>query len=169
VLAADHGESLGEHGVCVQPRDDVYGESTRVPLAHSLAGASRRRGRLLTPPSSSRTLRRRFLDLVGIPARLGGSSLFQPRQYARSICFDRAANRLARASGAIDRPTYRMVALAGVDGTFVHRDAPGGTDQWSGTGDPPLAEAEALLERPVASTDRDPLDARAARALGYTE
>jgi hypothetical protein len=126
-------------------------------------------GTIVSTPVELTDVAQTILDLVGVASRLGGSSLFEARPYARSICFDRAANRRAIEAGAIDRPTYRMVALAGVDGTFVHRDAPGSTDEWSGTGEPPLAEAAALLGRPVASTDRDRSMLERLEALGYTE
>jgi arylsulfatase A-like enzyme len=167
VIAADHGESLGEHGVWFNHGDDVYDESTHVPLAirwpERIAA-----GTAIDTPAELTDIAATILDLVGSSVRLGGSSLFQPRQYARSICFDRTANRQARSTGTIDRPTYRMVALAGVDGTFVHRDAPGSTDEWSGTGEPPTAEAQAMLG-PVARTDRDRSTIERLRALGYTE
>jgi arylsulfatase A-like enzyme len=168
VFTADHGESLGEHGVWFNHGDDVYGESTRVPLA--IRWPTRiAAGTIMSSPVELTDVAATILDLVGVSSRLGGSSLFaSERSYARSICFDRAANRRAREAGAIDRPTFRMVALAGVDGTFVHRDAPGSTDEWSGTGEPPLAEAQALLG-PVASTDRDPSMLERLEALGYTE
>ena len=168
VVTADHGESLGEHGVWFNHGDDVYGESTRVPLAIRWPDRIAA-GTIVPRPVELTDVAQTILDLVGVSSRLGGSSLFaSERSYARSICFDRAANRRAREAGAIDRPTYRMVALAGVDGTFVHREAPGSTDEWSGSGEPPLAEATALLG-PVASTDRDRSMLERLRALGYTE
>jgi arylsulfatase A-like enzyme len=167
VVAGDHGESLGEHGVWFNHGDDVYGESTRVPLAMRWPGHVSA-GTIVATPVELTDVAATILDLVGVPSSLGGSSLFAERQYARSICFDRAANRRAREAGTIDRPTYRMVALEGADGTFVHRDAPGSTDEWSGTGEPPLAEATALLG-PVSRTDRDRSMLERLQALGYTE
>ena len=167
VYTADHGESLGEHGVWFNHGDDVYDESTHVPLAMRWP-ARIAAGTVVATPVELTDLAPTILDLVGVPSRLGGASLFAERRYARSICFDRAANARARAAGTIDRPTYRMVALAGVDGTFVHRDAPGSTDEWSGTGEPPRTEATALLG-PVTSADRDRAMLERLEALGYTE
>jgi len=168
VYAGDHGESFGEHGVWFNHGDDVYAESTRVPLAMRLPERIEA-GTVVDTPTELTDIGATILDLVGVSSPLGGSSLFaSARTYARSICLDRAANRRAREAGAIDRPTFRMVALAGVDGTFVHRDAPGSTDEWSGTGEPPLAEAQALFG-PVAQIPRDPSMLEQLRALGYTE
>jgi hypothetical protein len=167
VYTADHGESLGEHGVWFNHGDDVYRESTHVPLAMRWPDRIAA-GTIVSSPVELTDLAPTILDLVAASSRLGSASLFAERQYARSICFDRAANARARAAREIDRPTYRMVALAGADGTFVHRDAPGSVDEWSGTGDPPLREAAALLG-PVASGDRDRATLERLEALGYTE
>ena len=144
-----------------------HGESTHEPLAMRWPNRIAA-GTTVSSPVELTDVAPTILDLVGVPSRLGGASLFGERRYARSICFDRAANARARTAGTIDRPTYRMVALAGVDGTFVHRDAPGSADEWSGIGDPPVAEAVALLG-PVASSDRDRATLERLEALGYTE
>jgi arylsulfatase A-like enzyme len=168
VYTADHGESLGEHGIWFNHGDDVYDESTRVPLAMRWPERITA-GTIVSTPVELTDVAATILDFVGVSSPLGSSSLFEPRRYARSICFDRAANRRAREARAIDRPTYRMVALAGVDGTFVHRDAPGSSDEWSGPGEPPLASEAAALLGPVASTDRDRTMRERLTALGYTE
>jgi hypothetical protein len=168
VYTADHGESLGEHGVWFNHGDDVYGESTHVPLAVRWPDRIAA-GTVITSPVELTDVAATVLDLVGVDYPLGGASLFvEERAYARSICFDRAANTRARAAGTIDRPTYRMVALAGADGTLVHREAPGSTDEWSGPGDAPIEEAAALLG-PVAATNRDRATLERLGALGYTE
>lgn len=56
------------------------------------------------------------------------------REFARSMCFDRSANREARALEPGAPPKWRVAALRSADGLYVHREK-GVGEMWSITRD----------------------------------
>ncbi len=74
VYTADHGEALGEHGVWFNHGDDVYAESTLVPLALRFPDRVSA-GTVVAPPVELTDVAATILDLVGLPSPLGGASL----------------------------------------------------------------------------------------------
>lgn len=198
VVAGDHGESLGEHGVWFNHGDDLFEPSTRVPLVLRMAGRVPA-GLRVQGPVELVDLAPTLLDLLGLEGLAGaeGRSLAPwlsasppaepPHLFARSFTYDRPANVAARQRGELEAPRWRMVALRTATGRYVLREAPGEGARWydlaaaddeSVTADPPpelepalRASAEALLAgeaRPAA----DALDAATEeklRALGYVD
>lgn len=131
VVVADHGESLGEHGVWFNHGDDLFEPSVHVPLVlwrpgHIPAGA------VAESPVELGDLAPTVLSHLGLEALPGAEGLDllgslhggPTRPFARSIAFDREANLEARRAGEITRPTWRMVALRGPSSRYVYRDDP---------------------------------------------
>ena len=139
VMAGDHGESLGEHGVWFNHGDDLYEASMKVPLAIRLPGAIEP-GTVVSAPVELTDLAPTIYDLLRLkaPPTVSGIPLtdgfvdpaFSPRTEARAMSFDRQANLAARRSGEITAPVYRMMALRKPRNyLFVHRDAEGYSDE----------------------------------------
>ena len=133
VFAADHGESLGEHDYWFNHGDDVFDPSMHVPLILRLPGALPAGARVeelveLTDIAPTIT------ELVGVESRPhpDGRSLVKLargearsksiRRFARSLIFDREANLVDRAAGAITKPRWRMVGLRSDENLYVYRD-----------------------------------------------
>jgi len=128
VVAADHGESLGEHDVWFNHGDDVYAPSTHVPLVFNWPGrvAPGRYDALVELSDVAPTV----YELLRLPAlsATSGSSLVAVmdggggRAFSRSMIFDREANVADREAGKGAQPKWRMAGLQGADSLFVHRD-----------------------------------------------
>ncbi len=198
VVAGDHGESLGEHGVWFNHGDDLFEPSTRVPLVLRMKGKIPA-GLSLSSPVELTDLGPTALALLGVDAPQGmeGRSLAPwlsatppeepPHLFARSFSYDRPANVAARSRGEIERPQYRMVALRTAEGRYLLREAPGEGESWydliaapdeSARAPVPEALAGALrasAEALMAGQDRPAADALDAateerlRALGYVD
>lgn len=129
VVLADHGESLGEHGVWFNHGDDLYDPTLRIPLMMRWTGrlpAGARVPGVVEMVDVLPTLG----ELLGINvpegdgrSRVGAWESEAVTGVARSMAFDREANVRGRATGEIQRPTWRMVGLRGPDSLFVHREA----------------------------------------------
>lgn len=139
VMAGDHGESLGEHGVWFNHGDDLYEASLRVPMAIRMPGTIEP-GTVVSAPVELTDLAPTIYDLLklnapptvsGIPLTDGFSDpAFSPRTEARAMSFDRQANLEARKAGEITSPIYRMMALRKPGAyLYVHRDAEGYSDE----------------------------------------
>ena len=132
IVAADHGESLGEHGVWFNHGDDLFEATTRVPLALRLPGVLPA-GKVVTELVELGDVAPTVYDLLDLPEPAGveGRSLVplafgrQGRPFARGLCFDREANLAARARGLTTAPTFRLVTLRTADQRYVWREAPG--------------------------------------------
>jgi len=132
IVAADHGESLGEHGVWFNHGDDLFEATTRVPLALRLPGVLPA-GKVVTELVELGDVAPTVYDLLELPEpeTVEGRSLVplafgrQGRPFARGLCFDREANLAARARGLTTAPTYRLVTLRTADQRYVWREAPG--------------------------------------------
>lgn len=131
VVIADHGESLGEHGVWFNHGDDVYETSLHVPFAMRWPGRITE-GVKVEAPFEGTDLTPTILEVVGLKpldsmtgvsaAGLVGAGEGQGRQLARAMCFDREANVTARAQGLIDKPKYRMASVRGQTSRYVLRE-----------------------------------------------
>lgn len=155
VVVADHGESLGEHGVWFNHGDDLFEPSIHVPLVlwrpgHIPAGA------VHVDPVELGDIPITVLAHMGLDPLPGaeGVDLLADgperarRPFARSIAFDREANQAARQAGEITRPTWRMVALRGPSSRYVYRDAPDrGVAAYYDLSSPAGETAEAPLEQ----------------------
>lgn len=147
VVIADHGESLGEHGVWFNHGDDVYETSVHVPFALRWPGRVEAPTRISIPFEGT-DLAPTVLDLVGIapPASMTGNSLApflanrpqtaDPRAMARSMCFDRQANLTERQAGHITAPKYRMVGLRGPSSRYTQRELDGSASYFDLSADP---------------------------------
>ena len=195
---ADHGESLGEHGVWFNHGGDLYEAATHVPLVLRLPGEVPA-GAVVDDPVELTDVAPTIAELVGLklPGPVGGRSLApaifggKGRPFARSMCFDREANLRGRERGEIDRPTWRMVAIRGPDSRFVYREAPGTGEVFYDLAADPLEREPAALDPALAETlrgiarglldhmdaedvqrsgaDLDPATAAKLKALGYVE
>lgn len=126
VVTGDHGESFGEHGVWFE-HVDVHEAALHVPFAMRWPGKVPAGARLETPVEGS-DVAPTVLGLVGVapPATMTGRSLFgEGRAVARSLCFDRAANKAARAAGEIDKPKWRTAGLRGPSSRYVLHERDG--------------------------------------------
>jgi arylsulfatase len=168
-VMGDHGESLGEHGAWFTHGDDVAKESVHVPFV--LRGPGVPVGGVIDAPVEGSDLAPTLLARLGVPIPAGmtgrdvlsGSLLGRgdippqrpPVGPARALCFDRAANRAGRASGALSRPRWRIAGLHAMDGHLQHHEIDG-TDAWDGAApdaaDAWRARARAVLD--VADTRR---------------
>lgn len=169
IVAADHGENLGEHEVWFNHGDDLYEPSTHVPLAIRAPGTLPS-GVAVDGIAELGDIAPTAYELLGlpIPAGVEGRSLAplafgRPgREFARSLCFDREANLQGRARGELSQPQYRMVALRSAAQRYVWREAAGfGAALYDLTADP-----EEL--RPVGAPEDvvGPLRAEAERLVG---
>lgn len=135
-VLGDHGESLGEHGTWFDHGQDVFETSVHVPFA--LRWPGRIAPATIFAPVEGSDLAPTLLGLAGIPRpstmrgrALHGVSGQGPTAAAapaistpaRSMCYDREANRAARASGTIDDPTFRMVTLRDPARRYVFRES----------------------------------------------
>lgn len=144
IVTADHGESLGEHGVWFNHGDDVYETSVHVPFVMRWPGQVPE-GVQVTSPVEGTDLAPTVLDLVGLPipptmsgrsaARLAAGT-GEPRSMAYSMCFDRRANLQERAAGRITAPRYRMVGVRGPTSRYVHQELAGTAQYFDLTADP---------------------------------
>jgi arylsulfatase A-like enzyme len=131
-VIADHGESLGEHGVWFNHGDDVYETSVRVPFALRWPGHVVP-GTVVAAPFEGDDLAPTLLALLGLPipdsmtGRSAAPALVGEagRSVARSLCYDRAANRAEREAGRIDKPRYRMAGLRAAASRYVQHELDG--------------------------------------------
>jgi arylsulfatase A-like enzyme len=143
VVIGDHGESLGEHDVWFNHGDDVYEASVHVPFALRLPGQVPAGTRVEAPFEGS-DLAPTVLDLIGIAppeTMTGRSSAAQfrtpgGRATARSMCFDRDANKAERAAGRIDKPRFRMVGVRSTDARYMLRELDGAAQYFDLASDP---------------------------------
>ncbi|MDP6934694.1 MAG: sulfatase-like hydrolase/transferase, partial [Myxococcota bacterium] len=142
VVAGDHGESLGEHGVWFDHGDDLSEAATRVPLLFQWPGHLEA-GAVVDHPVELTDVAPTISSLLGlsVPTDSDGISLVRwmipdgpesgpVRPFSRAICFDRQANLTAREQGTIERPTYRMVALRDTVGRLVSRESEDSADRY---------------------------------------
>ncbi len=128
VVAGDHGEAFGEHGVWFDHGDDLYDASTRVPLI--LAGPGVDPG-VRQDLAELTDLAPTIYGLLGLAAPEGMDGrdlLLGGRGTARGLAYDRPANLQARAADPDLRPSFRVVSLRSADSRYVHREAPGFED-----------------------------------------
>jgi arylsulfatase A-like enzyme len=191
VVAGDHGESLGEHGVWFNHGGDLQDQELRVPLFIRYPPAIAA-GRRVTGPVELTDLAPTIAELTGLDTDgMDGVSLMPAiaqertvRRFARGLCYDRPANLAARASGEITGPTYTVASLRGEDTRFELRTAPGTEPRmWRGQGreEQPVADpladedwpADALTELMGATigdgSGRDAATLEKLRALGYVQ
>lgn len=145
VVIADHGESLGEHGVWFNHGDDLYEHSLHVPFAVRWPGRVRS-GTRVEQPFEGTDLAPTVLAMLRIAAApsmtgvsaagLIGSFEGEGRVEARSLCFDREANVAGRASGAITKPKWRMAGLRGPNSRYVQRETGRGPEYFDLSADP---------------------------------
>jgi arylsulfatase A-like enzyme len=139
VMAGDHGESLGEHGVWFNHGDDLYESALKVPMAMRMPGRIEP-GTVVSAPVELTDISPTVYDLLSVkpPSTIRGIPLtdalvdpgFAPRTEARAMSFDRQANLVARRAGEITAPVYRMMALRKPGSyLFIRRDAPGYDDE----------------------------------------
>ncbi|MCK6521914.1 sulfatase [Myxococcota bacterium] len=178
VVAGDHGESLGEHGVWFNHGDDLYDPSLHIPLVMRAPGAL---------PAGARVnevvelidVAPTIYALLGLPGPDDMDGRVLPptgpseAQSARSIAFDREANLTARQAGQITRPTHRMVGLRSPSALFVLREAEGYEDElFRGEPGPPLSPLpevsvlEDVLKEEGGAQTVEALRARAEALLG---
>ncbi|MFT5679765.1 MAG: arylsulfatase A-like enzyme [Myxococcota bacterium] len=178
MMAGDHGESLGEHGVWFNHGDDLFESALKVPLAVRMPGRIEP-GTVVSVPVELTDLAPTIYDLLKVkpPPTVRGVPLtdafadptFSPRTEARAMSFDRQANLEARRAGEITAPIYRMMALRKPGNyLFVRRDAPGYDDALydlsSGTEfDPPVDNPG--LSRALAESASDHLKTMTQEAL----
>ena len=176
VVAADHGEDLGEHGAWFNHGDNLYDSSVRVPLV--IQGPDVAPGARLAFPVELTDVAPTIAELAGVslPTARDGRSLVPwlgadtsgapaPRAFARSLAFDRPANIAARASGEVDRPTYHVASLRTLRGRYVLREI--GEEAWYDRAD--NADGPQLLEAhpsPLPEDLAEPLRAEARALLG---
>lgn len=138
MMAGDHGESLGEHGVWFNHGDDLFESALKVPLAVRMPGTIAP-GTVVAAPVELTDITPTIYDLLQVkpPPTVRGVPLtdafadatFSPRNEARAMSFDRQANLEARRAGEITAPVYRMMTLRKPGSyLFVRRDAPGYDD-----------------------------------------
>jgi arylsulfatase A-like enzyme len=175
-VMGDHGESLGEHEAWFTHGDDVHETSVHVPFAMRLPGTLPA-GAVITHPVEGSDLAPTVLSIVGIapPSTMTGrdARVAGTAPLARSVCFDRAANRAARAAGAITAPRWRLASARGLTlralvteydgssqiwdlardpaGTTIHVDGAGGTSEGAGT--PGQADPQTPASEPVLLLD----------------
>lgn len=158
IALGDHGESLaGEHGVWFNHGDDLYEPATWVPWAMRFpAGAHA--GTVVEAPVELTDLAPTLYEVLGLPApeTITGQSLTGAiggaahRPFARGMALDRPINQELRASGQIEKPTFRLVALRTAGNRFVdHEHASASSEHWAITGeDPQRVEARAPISIP---------------------
>ncbi len=154
VVNGDHGESLGEHKVWFDHGDDLYDPATWVPLAIKLPGGAHQ-GARVDDPVELVDLAPTILDLLDLPPAetMEGHTLRDTMQgtghriQARGLCFDRPANQAARAVGAIQEPTWRLVSLRAPLSRFVRRESPDYGDEYYDFVEDPSQELSELESR----------------------
>ena len=165
-VMGDHGESLGEHGAWFTHGDDVHETSVHVPFAMRLPGRLAG-GTVLTHPVEGSDLAPTVLSVVGIdpPGTMSGrdARMSGDRGQARSMCFDRAANRAERAAGTLTAPRWRLASVRGASlrATVVEHDDT--SSLWDLTNDP--AGTTASTPADAAPGGEVPALVDAARAL----
>lgn len=177
VVAGDHGESLGEHGVWFNHGDDLYDPSLHVPLI--MRGAELPAGARVNEVVELIDVAPTIYALLGLsgPDDMDGRVLPPTgpasAQSARAIAFDREANLAARKAGQLSKPTHRMVGLRSPSALFVLREAKGFDDElYLGEPGPPLSPLpevsalDALLAEPDGAATVEALRARAELLLG---
>jgi arylsulfatase A-like enzyme len=173
LVIGDHGESLGENDVWFNHGDDVYETSVHVPFA--LRWPARvPAGTQVTSPFEGSDLAPTVLDLVGIrpPETMTGRSAAAQfttpggRSSARSVCFDREANRSERAAGRITKPQYRMASTRSQDARYVLQELGGAASYYELASDPLGVRdvRDAAAADPARAAEMTALDAQA-RAL----
>ena len=143
VVAGDHGEGLGEHGQWFDHGDDLFEDSTHVPLVIRMSG--RVPEGVVSAPVELGDVARTVYGLLDLPipagvegqdlvALAGGDSRARP--FARSLTFDRPTNLAERKAGTITRPRWRLVALRGADSRYVYSEIGGRGDLYEHAEDP---------------------------------
>lgn len=176
VVAGDHGESLGEHGVWFNHGDDLYDPSLHVPLV--MRGAGLPAGARVSEVVELIDVAPTLYALLGLTGPEGVDGRVLPptgpaqAQSARAIAFDREANLAARQAGLQTRPTHRMVGLRSPSALFVLREAEGFDDElYRGEPGPPLSPLpeisvlDGVLAEPGGAATVDALRARAEALL----
>jgi arylsulfatase A-like enzyme len=177
VVAGDHGESLGEHGVWFNHGDDLYDPSLHVPLV--MRGAGLPAGTRVPEVVELIDVAPTIYALLGLDGPEGMDGRVLPptgasaAQSARAIAFDREANLAARKAGQLSKPTHRMVGLRSPSALFVLREAEGFDDElYLGEPGPPLSplpevsSLDAMLAEPSGLATVETLRARAEALLG---
>ncbi len=191
VVAGDHGESLGEHGIWFNHGGDLQEPEVRVPLFIRYPPIIPH-ARMVDGPVELTDLAPTIAAITGLDAEgMGGVSLLPAiaqsrsmRRFARSLCYDRPANLAARAAGEISSPTFTVASLRAADARFELRTAPGTEPRmWRGVRDQETVVANPLQDEdwPAdAFTDlmganigdgssRDEATLEKLRALGYVQ
>ena len=138
IVAADHGEGLGEHGL-FDHGESLYRTEIRVPLLIALPASSQRQG-VVTEPVSLRDLPATVADLVGLGARspFPGRSLARlwqvPSPGAGSAGSDGALSELPSPNPSDPNngrsPAYRGPLVSLAEGDFVYiRNEGDGTEE----------------------------------------
>lgn len=127
LISADHGESLGEHGVWFNHGDDLFDASTHIPVAMRYPGHIEPGTRVSGLVEIS-DLAPTVYELLEVPApeSVAGDSLagsWEGRSVARGLAYDREANLAARELDPTQRPTLRLVGLRSQDSLFVRRES----------------------------------------------
>ncbi|MBK9645423.1 MAG: sulfatase [Deltaproteobacteria bacterium] len=177
VVAGDHGESLGEHGVWFNHGDDLYDPSLHVPLV--MRGGGLAPGARVPEVVELIDVAPTIYALLGLsgPEDMDGRVLPptgpSAAQSARAIAFDREANLAARKAGQVTKPTHRMVGLRSPSALFVLREAEGFDDElFLGEPGPPLSPLpedsvlDAVLAEEGGAATVEALRARAEVLLG---
>ena len=130
VIVGDHGEGLGEHGEWFNHGDFLYEHDLHVPLAMRMPGRIAQ-GTVVQEPIELSDVMPTVLDLleVEVPAGVQGASWLDalgggepPRGMARSIAFDREANRARREADPSFKPTFRMMSARDLTERVVLRE-----------------------------------------------
>ncbi|MEE2752244.1 MAG: sulfatase [Myxococcota bacterium] len=135
VVAGDHGESLGEHGVWFNHGGDLYAAASRVPLAMRWPSGLPS-NRVVEAPVELTDVAPTLYGLLGLSGGTdseGFSGLWEGRAgraWVRSIGLDRAANRKARETNPGALPKWRVVALRNNSELYVYRED-GENEMWS--------------------------------------
>jgi arylsulfatase A-like enzyme len=137
VVAGDHGESLGEHGVWYDHGGDLFSPVARVPLVFRWPGVLPE-GVVVTELVELTDLAPTVRSLLGLPGAEGdGMDLAavwsggEGRGFSRSICLDRKANRAERAENPAARPHWRQAAIRRENSLVVVREFGAEQEFWA--------------------------------------
>ena len=184
ILAGDHGEGLGEEGEWFNHGDCLYDHDLNVPLVLRWPGVLPA-GRVVPTPVELTDVVPTVADYLGFELGTGvslrpaidGERL--PRLVARSVCYDREANRAARERDPNHRPSWRMATARGLRERVIVREHPSYGDEVrvdAGEASPEVLGrlgdlARELLQDATAGrqTSTTAADQELLEALGYVE